>query len=52
MSPDRAQLAGDLEPLRATMAWECPGRIGEQAHVPGELMTAAGRPAAVGPRGW
>ncbi|WP_409463852.1 DUF664 domain-containing protein [Amycolatopsis sp. GA6-003] len=42
MSLDRAQLVDDLELLRATVAWKCSGLTDEQAHRPGELMTAAG----------
>lgn len=42
MSLDRAQLVDDLELLRATVAWTCSELTEEQAHRPGELMTAAG----------
>ncbi|MGW4400336.1 mycothiol transferase [Amycolatopsis nivea] len=42
MSLDRAQLVDELELLRATVAWKCSQLTEEQAHWPGELMTAAG----------
>ncbi|ATY13262.1 DUF664 domain-containing protein [Amycolatopsis sp. AA4] len=42
MSLDRAQLVDDLELLRATVAGKCAGLTDEQAHWPGERMTAAG----------